>query len=458
MMNPQLKRTASIHIATKKAAKFEYVDTDALVDYPSDWFTNHPNSKPPVTVPKTNCSKDDLYKAARGGIRAMNLSISTAKLVLHVYGKEMTDSCDEDWTSFSVKIGTKGASITPWDLVTVTEGTVYQPVEATGGTVLSTPSQPQMDISTWTPRALVLYILCIYRLLRITNQEYVTLLITKMEQQLTAEGGSGMKLSGATLVYAGWISDRNYLKLVAAYDMFLYHFSGHEDGILRLGSLGSRFRDCAGLLSYGYAMSILDIEAGYLMDWIFVKTMGDEMIRMTREGQETGSPTSYFPYQSDLHLVNRSAYSSNANSYLFHWIHTFGSLMSHKRSINARYNFEGNVADVGLNAVVLCWAFARGGELNPQFQKEGLDYGKNIEPVSSGMDDDENQGPNELTPEDKMWLDTTGRDPATWFALLKANGFKVPPVVSRVIKRQRGRIGETRIDSIGEYVKERLIY
>lgn len=456
-MAVSLKRTSSVHIATKKKATFDYIDVDALVDYPSDWFTNHPQEKPPVTIPKAACSDEELYKAARGGIRAMNLSLSTAKLVLYTYGLGLIETCDADWVSFGVTIGKKGDEVNPWDLVKVTIGTAYHPTEATGGTSMPMSAIPQTDISTWTPKAIVLYILCVYRLLRVTNQEYVTLLTSKMEQQMTAEGGSGMKLSGATLVYAGWISDRNYLKLVAAYDMFLYHFKTSEAGILRLGSLGSRFRDCAGLLSFGYAMSILDIDAGALMDWIFVKTMGDEMLRMTRDGQESGSPSSYFPYQSDFNLVNRSAYSSNANPYLFHWIHIFGSLMSHKRSINARYNFEGNVADVGLNAVVLCWAFARGGELNPQFQEAGKDYGTDIEQASASLDDEE-QGIVELTPEDRIWLDTIGRDPSTWFALLKSNGFKVPPVVSRVIKRQRGRIGETRVDSVGEYVKEKLIY
>ncbi|KAL4708923.1 hypothetical protein ACJJTC_014951 [Scirpophaga incertulas] len=298
-------------------------------------------------------------------------------------------------------------------------GSEYQPVEATGGGSVPLSAQPQVDISKWTPKAIALYILCIYRLLRITNQEYITLLTAKMEQQLTAEGGGGMRLSGATSVYAGWISDRNYLKMVAAYDMFLYNFSGNENGILRLGSLGSRFRDCAGLLSYGYAMGILDVDAGTLMDWIFVKTMGNEILRMTKEGQESGSPSSYFPYQSDLHLVNRSAYSSNANPYIFHWIHIFGTLMSHKRSINARFNFEGN----------------------------GTDYGKDIEQTLTGQSDEHEQMALELTPEDELWLETTGRDPSTWFALLKANGSKVPPAVAKIIKRQRGRIGETRADS-----------
>lgn len=452
------KRTASTHIATKRVANFDYVDVDALVDYPSKWFEKHPGKKPEATVPTTTCTKGDIFKAAKGGIKSMSLSVATAKLALYEYGKTMKGTCDAAWASFGTTIGEAAAEVTPWDIITVGNGVAYQPTEETATVPTTASIQTQVNITDWSEKAVVLYILCIYRLLRITNDDYIGMLTTKMEQQLAVEKGGGMKLTGVTQVYAGWMSDRNYLKLVAAIDMFLYHFPSHEDGILRLGSLGSRFRDCAGLLSFGYALSILDIEAGALMDWIFVKTMGDEMLRMTYIGQETGSPGSYFPYQSDLQLVNRSAYSSTANPYLFHWIHIFGSLMSHKRSINARFNFEGNVADVGLNAVVLCWAFARGGELNPQFDEGGLDYGKDIEQTSGDLDEEDTPQIQELTAEDKLWLETVGRMPATWFALLKGNGFKVPPIVSRVIKRQRGRIGEVRMDSVGEYVKDRLIY
>ncbi|CAG4981903.1 unnamed protein product [Colias eurytheme] len=238
-----------------------------------------------------------------------------------------------------------------------------------------------------------------------------------------------------------------------------------------MGSLGTRFRDCAGLLSMGFAMGILNIDAGSLMDWVFIPTMGDEILRLTHPGQESGDKYSYFPYQSDLNLVSRSAYSSNANPYLFHWIHIFGSLISHKRSINARMNFEGNLADIGLNAIVLVWAFARGGDLTPQFEKEGVNYSTDPQTGKTGEDeeadlldddDDDNTPEGETkstkTKEDWLWIETQGRDPSTWYMLLKAGGFRVPPVVSNSIRRQRSRIGEVRENSVGEYVKEKLVY
>lgn len=133
-----------------------------------------------------------------------------------------------------------------------------------------------------------------------------------------------MSFHGMTEICGSWLNDRGFLKMVAGIDMFLHWFKDNESAILRMGSLESRFRDCAGLLSYGYAQSILNIDAGDLMDWIFVKSMGDELVKMSTEGQESGNKESYFP---DLGLVSKSAYSSNANPYLFLWIHIIGCIL-----------------------------------------------------------------------------------------------------------------------------------
>ncbi|CAH0730443.1 unnamed protein product, partial [Brenthis ino] len=165
--------------------------------------------------------------------------------------------------------------------------------------------------------------------------------------------------------------------------------------------------------------------------------MADEILRITRAGQETGNPYSYFPYQSDLGLVRRSPYSSNANPYLFTWIHIIGSILGHKRSQNARFIFDGRLADVGLNAVLVAWVYGygymgRGGEAEDEEDRAGHD-------------------------EDELWVKTQGRDPKTWYSLLKKAGFKLPRVVLKTIARRRERIMDVRDDTVGEYVKNRFI-
>lgn len=448
-----VKRISSTHIASKRVATLDYRDIGAEVSYPSDWFEKNGVHQPSTTVPKFEGDIGDLIKAVKGGIGSVSLTMKTVKMYLHHFGESMEERLEEDWTSFGVEIGKKGEVVGPWNLVTITEGDPHKPTEALYQPTSRGPRVAPDDPQEWSEKAMALYILCIYRLIKISNEEYADLLQKRMEDQLSAEGGKGISFYGVRGIYGGWLSDKGFLKLVAAIDMFLHKFKDSKLSLLRLGSLGSRFRDCAGLLTFGYAMTILNIEAGDLMDWIFIKTMADEVSQITREGQETGQPDSYFPYQADLGLVIKSAYSSNANPYLFTWIHIIGSLIGHRRSQNARFIFEGNYADVGLNAVVLSWVYARGGELAPLIDAQGQDYGLEVEML--GGDEAEGEG---YSPEDLIWINTQGQDPTTWYAILKRGGFKAPRVVNKAMRRQREKIRDVRQDSVGEYVKNRLIF
>lgn len=449
-----LARNQSISLLTKEIVVFEYVNPDTEIDFPAQWFRDHPQTKPTVTIKKTASSFIDIANAVRGGIRGSNLTIDTAKKYLHLYGTRMQGLLDVNWRTFNLDIGIAAANITPWDIVTIREDGDFVPTENIG--VQGAAAAPRMgnpnEALNWSYRALAMYILCIYRLTKISNEEYRDNLIKRLETQISAEGGKGMTFHGATGIYGGWANDRGFLKMVAAYDMFLHYFRDHEESILRLGTLGSRYRDCAGMLTYGYAMKILNIGSDELMDWIFVQTMAIEMARISTAGQESGNKFSYFPYQSDLGLVNKCAYYSNANPYLFHWIHIIGSLIGHRRSCNARFTFEGSYADIGLNAVLVTWVFARGGELAP-YDAAGQDYGTALEVADTEEDEDDL-----VVALDQTWTETQGRVPRTWFALLKTGGFRVPGVVNRVIARQRGKIGEVRDQSVGEYVKNKFVY
>lgn len=126
-----------------------------------------------------------------------------------------------------------------------------------------------------------------------------------------------------------------------------------------------------------------------------------------------------------------------------------GTLLGSRRSRNARFIFEGSYADDTLNAVLIAWVYARGGELTPQFEKTGQDYGKDI--FTASEDD-------QLTAEDLTWVNTQGRNPTTWYAILKNGGFKVPGVVVKAMRRQREKLRDVREETAGEYVKHCLIF
>lgn len=447
-------RNSSIHIATKVEVTSTFTLPDSEVSFPSAWFRSHPGIKPQILIPNYSGTPEDLIRSVKGGIASSNLTIETAKCFLHYYASNIQETLEARWVSYGVEIGAAQADINPWSLATIQLGPAYTPPEEMPAQTMATGAKSLIQqAENWSLRAMALLIVSVYRVVRVTNDEYRTNLATRIDKQLTAEGGNGITTAGADKVYGVWVNDRNYLKMIAVLDMFLHRFKDCEEGILRMGTLGSRFRDCAGLLSFGYAQSILKIKPGDLMDWIFIPEMGEEMLRLAAPNEESGEKESYFAYQSDLGLVSKSAYSSVANPYIFHWIHIIGALLGHKRSQNARFNFEGSYSDVGLNAVLLVWVFARGGELTPQFSEDGVNYGTTVEVVLGENEDNDRD-----LQDNTIWTETQGRSPQAWFALLKTRGFRVPKVVADSISRQRAKILDARADTIGDFVKRTLSY
>ncbi|VVD05704.1 unnamed protein product [Leptidea sinapis] len=209
-MAVSLKRTHSVHIVSRKKVDFKYVDSDSIVDYPRDWFQRQPGARPPAIIPTCNLSTEDIYAAARGGIRSASLSLSTAKLVLHNFGQTIRETLDQSWESYGVLIGSTGTELSPLDLFNITRGEPFTPGGANAVPSFREPSQASTDPANWSVKSLVLYILCLYRILRTTNEEYRTSLIKKMEDQLKTEGGSRMTFHEAAVIYGSWINDKNY--------------------------------------------------------------------------------------------------------------------------------------------------------------------------------------------------------------------------------------------------------
>lgn len=68
---------------------------------------------------------------------------------------------------------------------------------------------------------------------------------------------------------------------------------------MRVGTTGSRFRDCAGLMSYGYLLALLNMgNVSSLLEWVFVETIAKDINRMMQEDEKLDTQFSYFPYQS----------------------------------------------------------------------------------------------------------------------------------------------------------------
>ncbi|CAH0730444.1 unnamed protein product, partial [Brenthis ino] len=253
------QRDRSVHILTQTVSVLEYVDPKGDVNYPLDWFAKNPGMKPTAIVPSYRGSREDLINSVKGGIRGSTLTIQTVKIFLHRFGETMSENVTKEWISFGEEIGLPGDEVTPWSIVTITEGPVHAPREPMYRPVQAGQITGPDDPQNWTELSMALFIVCIYRLARLSNDEYADLLQKRMDDQVRAEGGRGISFHGARNIYSSWLSDLHFVKMVAAMDMFLYRFNNHAAAILRMGTLGSRFRDCAGLLSFGYAMNILNV-------------------------------------------------------------------------------------------------------------------------------------------------------------------------------------------------------
>lgn len=203
------------------------------------------------------------------------------------------------------------------------------------------------------------YALAIYRLSKATVREYKQQIATRVSTQLKAIKSSAPDITDVVDIYKGWTGDKGYSKLVAVYDMFFNKFPSHSLASLRIGTTGSRFRDCAALLSYGYITELLGMsKITDVMDWVFIEHIGNDIDRMMISKDELLDNYSYFPYHVDLGLVTKSAFSATANPHFFEWVHIIGALMKSQRSLNAKHISDSRSLDILANAACVAYVYS----------------------------------------------------------------------------------------------------
>ena len=79
-----------------------------------------------------------------------------------------------------------------------------------------------------------LYIITIYRLIKISILAYLDQVATKADQQIRAAGGpTNIPMASVANSYRSWESDTTYKKLIASIDMFFNKFPEHEWAVLK---------------------------------------------------------------------------------------------------------------------------------------------------------------------------------------------------------------------------------
>lgn len=142
------------------------------------------------------------------------------------------------------------------------------------------------------------------------------------------------------------------------------------------------------------------------------------------ELKEMKATHSYFPYQSDLGLVQRTAYSSVVNPNLFFFLHVSGTLFGSVRSKNARQNTENNLENNTMNSIIFAHAFKRNISMTKAFTEDGEEI--EIETAESSSTD---------------FVSVNG---AEWFDYMAKRNFRLTDEMKEFVKQVKTKLGQTR--------------
>lgn len=403
---------------------------------PTVWFTAHEGRKPEVIIPKCTLTLNDLAPMVKKAIAVSKLQGDMAIIFLSKYFAEhvKSDTLTEDWKSYGVMICPQGEAATPMSICTVRDGP-----EA------DFSSQSQESLVDGDLPAMVLYILAIYRIQRLVHQSHITIVSNRIKDMLKGFRRDTIVqdtfLDSIQMAYKGWMANSNYLKLVASFDMFMFKFKNHNLASLRVATVSSRFRDCAGLTSIQQVAKTMGreicAEVGY---WCFTPQLSKEFMNMFQGHEELSIQDSYFPYQIDLGLTDKSAYSATVNQTLYFFLHSVAALIGSKRSNNAIHNLD---SDPDKTTRLAIWV-ALIHHTSSDFSRDIVDYNETAPNRDDPVEDDDAQ------------IDVTrprDANPKSWFSYLRDRNFEFTQNDLLQFAAMRNNLGrDLRENTIGHYL------
>lgn len=332
--------------------------------YPLDFFKNNGWKKPQLHAREGSIHA--LYTEVTAALSKSSWPDFIVSGYLVAYIKEYCDDfsgqLSADWISFRITIGKKDEIVTPLNLIEL----IY----------VGTAKETTVKHSKETYRSLFFALISFYRAAdaRTKNPNY-SKNITNLLKTFYPKKFSGVNREDMELIESEGFMDKitfNYRKVIAILDMFFIKFPEHPYHSLRISTLISRFMGCFGLMSAAQVGNILGFLLTDLIELSTAKPVTKELKQMLVANQEAGNGFGYFPYQVDLGIVNKSAYSISANPSLFLWVHTLGVMNNSSRSLNARFPRRAEVlTDVIYSAIALAF------ELNKDDNKE-ISQSRNI--------------------------------------------------------------------------------
>ncbi|AJN08910.1 N protein [Ekpoma virus 1] len=402
--------------------------------YTSEFFESNNHQKPSVKFPQLDQTFQQIRCLVKGGLRSSDLKIQHAMHFLRHYLESIKNELKSDWVSHGVEIGVSGNEITPLTLIKVE----LAPAQLQDGVQANDATEAD---DMW----MAMTILGIFRIGRTSNAQYRATLMARLNTQIKCLNQDAIPLVDDVNLMGSFINNPMYVKVVAVVDMYFNMFREDERSILRFGTLGSRYQDCSSLMSISHLTSLTGLPLETVLDWIFVESIGREMLAMLKEGQELDNPNSYTPYMMPLGLSTKSPYSASYAPGTYTLIHIIGSIMHSTRSYHARMVSDSNIANIKINALVMAYVLSNKGSLRKVFVKE--EY-KDI------FGDDNKRDQEDDDSVDSLDLDELPRsnDPIEWYNWLESNSFEIPEKIMGVMKRECRKISGTRPNTVGHHV------
>lgn len=354
------------HLRTRNPLTVPNCNTVQAPNYLSQWLQDHPDEKP-VANYYTNVTPARLYQALMTDLHAQVwddvLVTSFMKSVIEENpGKFSSAALTEDYVMSGRVIAQRGARVNPNALLAWEPKQQNReiPQEATeGGT-------QQSRLSAF------FCLLLIYRKAKATatDEAYGTNISERLNVYFQ---GNGLNMSAEDVnEFAHYTGQdkltENYKKMICAIDAFFFKFSNMDFSKIRMATLPSRYLGAATLTSMAEIASKLGITPTELGYFVFTDPVAQEVDRIIEPGQTAEDQFGYFPYQLEMGLVTKSAYSSPQNPTLYLWLHTMGVILSNERSVKARLpkGVRDQMSTVN-SAIATAYAFISGGMFKTQF-------------------------------------------------------------------------------------------
>ncbi|QEA08650.1 nucleoprotein [Hayes Yard virus] len=406
--------------------------------FPKEFFENGNKQKPTLRIPQGKLDLDTARELVYGGLERGELVIQHVIRYLYLIGEKVIDKLDDDWNSFGVNIGRKNQEINVWS---------FYNVVIEDDQVLDGRKSPKVDETDdlWLTLALLSY----YRLGRSSNQNHRNNLLIKLNAQIKGYRKDAPNIVDDVAVHGSWVTNSNYCKVCAGFDMFLNRFKNNKYAPVRFGTVASRYKDAAALMSLGHLCDVTGMTIEGLLDWIFVSTVGEDVVKLMTEGNEIDDPYSYMPYMMDMGISNKSPYSSISCPNIYTFLHMIGALLTSERSRNARMISEHNLSNIRMNAFVVAFVKANKASMAKAFLKpEDRRYEKDVNGDEKDSSDDE-----DYEEEDEELGDMPkSADPMEWFVYLQAQHFTLPDKVNDFGQKECKKIQNARPGTIGKYL------